>query len=210
MNNKLKLIASLVDPIDSVIDIGCDHAYLAIYLKKNHLCKEVYASDISKNALAIANKNIKDNNLEITTFLSDGFKDINKSDINTAIISGVGASTIINIMKHAPQNITKLITCSHSDLELLRKKMLQNKWYIEEEKVIYESKKYYNIIVFTKNYKKLSQKYLKYGSSKNKDYYNYLLLKKYDMLKRIPKKYLFKRIKIIKEIFDLKILIKRS
>lgn len=210
MNNKLKLIASLVDPIDSVIDIGCDHAYLAIYLKKNHLCKEVYASDISKNALAIANKNIKDNNLKITTFLSDGFKDINKNDINTAIISGVGATTIINILEYAPENITKFIICSHSDLELLRKEMLQNKWYIEEEKVIYESKKYYNIIVFTKNYKKISKIYLKYGNSKNKDYYNYLLLKKYDMLKRIPKKYLFNRIKIIKEIFDLKILIKRS
>ena len=59
LNKKLKTIASLINKNDTVLDIGCDHAYLAIYLKQNNLCKDVYASDINSNALKQANKNIK-------------------------------------------------------------------------------------------------------------------------------------------------------
>ena len=36
LNQKLKVIANLINPQDKVIDIGCDHAYLAIYLKENN------------------------------------------------------------------------------------------------------------------------------------------------------------------------------
>ena len=54
INKKLKAIASFINKHDTVIDIGCDHAYLAIYLKENKLCKNVYASDINQNALNIA------------------------------------------------------------------------------------------------------------------------------------------------------------
>lgn len=34
MNQKLKAIASFVSKDDTVLDTCCDHAYLAIYLKK--------------------------------------------------------------------------------------------------------------------------------------------------------------------------------
>ena len=54
INKKLKAIASFINTQDTVVDIGCDHAYLAIYLKENKLCKNVYASDINENALNIA------------------------------------------------------------------------------------------------------------------------------------------------------------
>ncbi len=56
LNQKLTTISKLVKTNDTVIDIGCDHAYLAIYLKENNLCKEVYASDINENALNGAKK----------------------------------------------------------------------------------------------------------------------------------------------------------
>lgn len=59
INLKLKAIASLIEKEDIVIDTCCDHAYLAIYLKKNRLCKEVYASDINPNALNQAKKILK-------------------------------------------------------------------------------------------------------------------------------------------------------
>ena len=76
INKKLKAIASFINTQDTVVDIGCDHAYLAIYLKENKLCKNVYASDINENALNIAKTNIQEHNLDIETILSDGFKNI--------------------------------------------------------------------------------------------------------------------------------------
>ncbi|MDE5539916.1 MAG: class I SAM-dependent methyltransferase, partial [Bacilli bacterium] len=97
LNLKLKTIADLITNDDIVIDTCCDHAYLAIFLKENKLCKEVYASDISLNALNIAKRNIKAKKLNIKTYLSDGLKDIPNLDINTVVIAGVGTSTALDM-----------------------------------------------------------------------------------------------------------------
>ena len=47
---RLKTVASFINQDDKVVDIGCDHAYLSIYLIKNKFCKKVIASDINENA----------------------------------------------------------------------------------------------------------------------------------------------------------------
>ena len=122
INLKLKTIASFVSPEDIVIDTCCDHAYLAIYLKQNHLCKEVYASDINIHALEVARKNITSSKLNITTYLSDGFKSINNHDIDTTVIAGVGGNTVLDIIDSAPQSIKKYIISSNNNWEVFTSK----------------------------------------------------------------------------------------
>ena len=210
INKKLKAIASFINTQDTVVDIGCDHAYLAIYLKENKLCKNVYASDINENALNIAKHNIKEHNLDIETILSDGFKNIANTNIDTAVISGMGTNSILDIIGYAPQNINKYILCSHNNLDILRKKLYEHKLYIESEIAIYEHKKYYVIMLVTKNYQKENRISLKYGRSNDKKYLSYLLKKEQEVLNRIPKRKIKKRLKHLKNTWDLKVLIKRS
>ena len=210
INKKLKAIASFINTQDTVVDIGCDHAYLAIYLKENKLCKNVYASDINENALNIAKHNIKEHNLDIETILSDGFKSIHNTNIDTAVISGMGTNSILDIIRYAPQNINKYILCSHNNLDILRKKLYEHKLYIESEIAIYEHKKYYVIMLVTKNYQKENRLSLKYGRSNDKEYLSYLLKKEQEVLNRIPKRKIKKRLKHLKNTWDLKVLIKRS
>lgn len=210
INKKLKAIASFINTQDTVVDIGCDHAYLAIYLKENKLCKNVYASDINENALNIAKHNIKEHNLYIETILSDGFKSIHNTSIDTAVISGMGTNSILDIIRYAPQNINKYILCSHNNLDILRKKLYEHKLYIESEIAIYEHKKYYVIMLVTKNYQKENRLSLKYGRSNDKEYLSYLLKKEQEVLNRIPKRKIKKRLKHLKNTWDLKVLIKRS
>ena len=64
LSNRLKAVATLVCKDSRVIDVGCDHAYLDIYLTlyNNNSC---IATDINKNALEIAKNNIKKYNLII-------------------------------------------------------------------------------------------------------------------------------------------------
>jgi len=210
INKKLKAIASFINTQDTVVDIGCDHAYLAIYLKENKLCKNVYASDINENALNIAKHNIKEHNLDIETILSDGFKSIHNPNIDTAVISGMGTNSILDIIRYAPQNINKYILCSHNNLDILRKKLYEHKLYIESEIAIYEHKKYYVIMLVTKNYQKENRLSLKYGRSNDKEYLSYLLKKEQEVLNRIPKRKIKKRLKHLKNTWDLRKLIKRS
>lgn len=210
INLKLKTIANFIDPDDIVLDIGCDHAYLAIYLNENNLCKEVYASDINENALNNAIKNIKDSNLEIQAYLSDGFKNIDNPSINTAVIAGVGTSTILDILKYAPKNIEKYIICSNNNHEELRTKLYKKGLYLKAEIVIQEKNKFYVIELFTKEKESITKRVLKYGKSNNKKYFLHLLDKEKEILACIPKNHFLTRFHHKKNIKELKKLIKRN
>ena len=209
INLKLKTIASFILPDDIVLDTCSDHAYLAIYLKKEQLCKEVYASDINQKALDGAKKNILAAHLNIKTFLSDGFKNIPIKYINTAVIAGVGTNTVLDIMAEAPFNINKYIISSNNQLDVLRKSLYRMGYYIKQEVVVFEHHKYYSIMLVTKDYQKENRLSLKYGRSNNLDYLNFLSKKEQEILAKIPATKVIKRWKHKQNIRELQKLIKR-
>ena len=53
ISNRLKSIAGLITEKDVIADIGCDHAYLDIYLVKNKIVPKAYVSDVNLNALTL-------------------------------------------------------------------------------------------------------------------------------------------------------------
>nr|MCR5787975.1 class I SAM-dependent methyltransferase [Bacilli bacterium] len=73
VSKRIKLIASLLDKDDKVLDVGTDHALLPIYLVKNKLVAKVDASDISSVVLSNAKKNVTKFKYEndINLYLSD-------------------------------------------------------------------------------------------------------------------------------------------
>ena len=58
LSKRLEAVATLVDIDSRVIDVGCDHAYLDIYLTLNN-GNSCIASDINEKALNNAKENIK-------------------------------------------------------------------------------------------------------------------------------------------------------
>lgn len=183
-SEKIKAIAKYIEKNDSVIDVGCDHGYLAIYLAKNKLCQKIIASDISQNALEFAKKNIKKYGLNIKTIVSDGFKNINFF-YDTAVIAGMGANTILSILKEG-ESPDKIIVSSNNDLYLLRKELNRIGYKLLDETIIYEKKHFYSIIYAKKGYQKLSYKKLKFGLSDNLDYYKYLVINNKRIMSVIP------------------------
>lgn len=197
ISKRLKCLADFVDKKDFIADIGCDHGLLSIYLMKNNLCQNVIASDINQNALNNAIKNIKKNNLNIKTILSDGLTNIDTENLNTLIISGMGTTTIKNILsnKNKLKNIHKIIVQSNNDHELLRRSMNDYGYYLKQEKIIFENGKWYITCLFIKSNKSNTNQEIKYGFLNNDEYNNYLLQKKKLLLKKIP---LFNKNKLIK------------
>ena len=64
ISKRLEAISSLV-PIDSkIIDIGCDHGLLDIFLYQQKISKKIIASDVNENSLNNAKENIRKNKLE--------------------------------------------------------------------------------------------------------------------------------------------------
>ena len=185
LNKHLMAIANYIDKNDVVLDVGTDHAYLPIYLQKNNLCMEALASDISKNALENAQKNIEKEHLNIQTFLSDGLTNID-AFFNTLVISGMGTSSIISILD-SPKIPSKIILSSNNELYRLRKYMHHKGYYLKSENVILEKNKYYSIMYYMKKKGFIKKSDLLFGKSHNKEYYKYLLQKEKDIFKKSHK-----------------------
>ena len=196
ISNRLKTIASLVDT-KSIIDVGCDHALLDIYLtNKGIKCR---GTDISSNCIKLAKENIKKYNLEdkIDLYVTDGLKNIDILETDTIVVAGMGTNTILDIIKDVTN---PLILLSNNDIFKLRKEVIKLGYYIDSEIAIKDGKYYYVIIRFKKGYKKYKYKdYIVGPILKEKEYYVYLynkLLRNYNNIsnKNIIKKLKEKRI----------------
>ena len=201
LSHRLKTIASLVEKDINVIDVGCDHGLLDIYLTlyNNNKC---IASDVNENALNSAISNIKMYNLEdmIKTVISNGLDNINIKKNTTVIIAGMGANTILDIIRN--YNLESLIICSNNDYSLLRTE-LSKKYTIIEEVAVLDKKKYYIIFKLKLGTIKYSKKDIFLGpilkTKKDKEttlYYNYLYKTNLKIISSIPKKYIIKRLKL--------------
>lgn len=157
MNNKLSkrllAIAEMIEDGKTVYDIGCDHAYLDIYLtlhRKNITC---YAIDVRPSVIKIAKENIKNAGLIIPIILNNGLENININDNSTVVLAGMGTRTILKIIKN--KNIPEMIIQSNDDLFLLRNELMNAGYKITEEKLIFEFGYYYVFIkvILEKNVK---------------------------------------------------------
>lgn len=208
LSKRLASIASNIDKEDKVVDIGCDHGYLSIYLKAVNGNKVVIATDINENALNMAKKNINKNSILIETRLGNGLDVIKHNEVDTIIISGMGCNTILNILKkNKLKYIKKIVIQSNTDIPLIRKYINKLGYTIKNEQLIIDKNIYYIIITFTKGKHKYTKKELYFGPILLKEN-NYLfnekkaieLNKLEEILKKIPSKKIITKYKLKKVI----------
>ena len=206
ISKRLKTIIEFLNKDDSLVDVGCDHGLLSIYLTKNNLVKKVIASDVNANALSSAINNISKANLDIETILSDGIRDVDLNGINALVIAGMGASTIKHILSDGDRlkNIEKIITQSNNDHEMLREFMNKIGYYLDNELYVFDKGKWYVTSCFVKSNKKNSKSVIKYGLLNNKEYNQYMIDGKEAILDKIPFSSIEARELLIKEIEELK------
>lgn len=150
ISNRLESLVKYVNPLDQVIDVGCDHALLDIFLVQSKIVNHIYVSDVNQNALDNGKNNIEKYELQnnITPVLSYGIEKINNFDVDTIIISGMGSKTIIDILSSPNLNkIYKLILQSNNNYGDLRRFLKEKNYKIIEEEIVKDGKKtYINII----------------------------------------------------------------
>jgi len=214
ISRRLKTIASFVNKNDKVVDIGTDHGLLAIFLYKNKLCSSIIASDVNDNALRSAKVNIRANKLEeeIPTIISDGFSNLDMKLIDTAVIAGMGRTTISNIIDNSKSNyVKKYIIQTNNEHAMLRKYMDRRGLFLNREIVLKERNKFYIIMEFIKSDKKNSKQELEFGlvNGSYRDYYTHVLLQNSIILNRIPRKKIILRAKQKKYNNNIKKIIKK-
>ena len=206
LSKRLSSLTKYIKKDDSIIDIGCDHALLDIYLIKNNIVNNMIVSDIHEGALEQGINNIKNSKLsdKIDARLGNGLEVLtDKDNINTILISGMGSSTILDILNNDYlNNIKKLIIQSNNDYYLLRKEIIKKGFIIKEEEYLIDKNKEYINIVFERGNITYSNDELLYGPIliHDKEYLNSIISTKKQILSYIPKRKIILRYKINKEI----------
>ncbi len=202
LSKRLQLVASFVPDNTNVIDVGCDHALLSIYLVNTLKNVKVTASDINPNPLKIAKENIKKYQLEkkIKVVLQNGIENIDE-DINTIVISGMGGILISKILsnKEKLKNIKNIIVSPNNDFPLVRKTLVKLGYKIDKEQLVIDNQKTYLVLRAVLGVSPRLN-YL-FGTLTNKSleticYYTNLLTTNTNILKKMPKKYFLKRLKL--------------
>ena len=193
LSRRLEVVASYVRDNSKVIDIGCDHGFLSIFLAKKYDNIKIIASDINENALGNAIENINKMNLQdkIDVRLGNELDVISALEIDTIVISGMGANTIVGILKYSRDKLTcvkDIIVQSNTDLYFLRKNITFLGYYIEDETLVLDKNIIYTVIKFSKGKKRYSYKELYLGPIlllKNDDLFKMKCRKELDTLRII-------------------------
>lgn len=193
LSRRLQAIIDMIPEGVRVIDVGCDHAFLDIYLtlKGTNRC---IASDINENVLKKTKEMIESYQLldKIQIVRSDGLKEIEIKQDDFVVIAGMGTSTILRILSE--KEITQVIIQSNNDLEELRRKLSDNYGFlIVDEQVVFEKNLYYVIMKIQKGNVRYSDKECQLGpiliskrDSLTKSYFEALLKKKKKILDALP------------------------
>lgn len=152
MEDKKRLldIVNILDSNKKVIDVGTDHGLVPLYLAKNNISNDIIATDISAPSLQKLIDRLDDNLRKvIKTKVTDGFKGLESSDNQVAIIAGMGANTIIEIIEESidfAKKLDYLVLASNVNTYELRQFLNQQGFYIDKDFLSYENKKYYDIL----------------------------------------------------------------
>lgn len=196
IKGRLKAIANMVPPSDSLADIGTDHGYIPTYLVTKGTIERAIAADISRPSLARAQALIKAEGLEdrIQTRLGDGLAILSIGEVDTIILAGVGGgltSEILSRDREIAQATTTLVLQPMTAIEDLRRWLAANGYRIFDEDLVKERGRIYEIIAVTPGYREMA----------NDLYHNigeFLINKKHPLLKE----YIFGKIRIAKGIIS--------
>ena len=143
----------------SAIDVGCDHAKLAIYLIQSGICKSVLACDINDGPVNKARENVSrrkfmDEPLDkyIKVLKNDGLTGLENVDADRVFILGMGGELIANILESAAytrdvnRKTAYVLQAMTSEYDL-RKYLYENGYNIVKEQLVRDKERIYSLIL---------------------------------------------------------------
>ena len=149
--SRIELLASLNKDANSLVDVGCDHGYVAIKAIKEYNAKYAYLLDVNQLPLESAKKNVSHEGLlDQTDFLlSDGLIKY-EGPTDNLVIAGMGGMLITKILSDSlfkAKCFKKVILEANNEVDKLRGFLINNHFVFDDEFIIKDGKRVYEIIV---------------------------------------------------------------
>lgn len=180
---RLKKIAELIPVGCTLADIGTDHAYLPVYCFQNGIIKSAIAMDINPMPLKRAENHLIKYGFSkrCELRLSDGLRELKRGETDVIVIAGMGGILIKNILSSSLDIIaddTLLFLQPMTAPVELRQFIFENGMTVDNEYVVREENKYYNIFEVRKGKAIIVDEMLYIGKNLRKNssecYFDYL------------------------------------
>lgn len=163
LSKRLERVGELVPQNAVLADIGSDHAYLPANLILNKKIQTAIAGEVVEGPFQSAKHLVAELNLakQISVRKGDGLEVIQSSDKVTAIsICGMGGALIRDILNRGDlqkklSGEEVLLLQANIGEQTLRTWLVDHNYIIENESIVYENEKTYEIIVAIKSDKKI-------------------------------------------------------
>lgn len=163
LSKRLEMVASFVPTGAIVADIGSDHAYLPCYLVHKGIVSHAIAGEVVKGPYESAVKQVRAEGLaqQITVRMADGLAAVEETDKVTAVtIAGMGGPLIVSILEKHPaalKTVTRLILQPNIHAKTIREWALVNGWALQDEVILEEDGKVYEVLVLQRGQMNLSE-----------------------------------------------------
>lgn len=150
LSKRMQAVADMVDE-SKIVDIGCDHAFVSMYMIQAKKADRVIAMDVKKGPLDIAKNNIFDYGMAdlIDVRLSNGFDKLSVGEADCAIIAGMGGGLMVDILTRGKPHIDAgihLVLQPQSEPWKVREYLCSIGYEIVKEDMVEEDDKFYVII----------------------------------------------------------------
>lgn len=148
LSGRLQALADMVSEGKTIVDVGCDHGFLDIYLVQAGKTLHALAMDVRKGPLSAAKEHVRECGLEdrIKTRLSDGLERFHAGEAQVLICAGMGGPLMQRILTDDPKktaSFEEMILQPQSEIREFRVFLRENGYRIVEERILLDEGKYY-------------------------------------------------------------------
>lgn len=145
LSPRLQKMADLIQPGETVADIGTDHGFLPMALWESGISPRVILSDINSGPLEKARVNIEKYfpETEFDVRLGSGLSAIHPVEVDAIIIAGMGGQLISEILGedlNKTRTFKRMILQPRNAQDKLRAWLMENGFFIYDESLVREGK----------------------------------------------------------------------
>ncbi len=143
-NERLGVIFSHLDEVETFADIGADHGYIAREMLRENKCQKAIVTDISAECLKKAEKILAgEYDGRYTMLVTDGLKGVPKSD--EVLIAGMGGEIISSIIEKADFLPEIFVLQPMKNSDVVRRTLLKCRYKLIID-YTFKDKKFYDLI----------------------------------------------------------------
>lgn len=155
LSNRLSAIAALVPRGCAAADVCADHALLATALAASGRAPRVIAIDIAAAPLALARSNVALHRMEdrVDVRQGDGLTGLAEGEVEVVVIAGIGGRAMLKMLsRRRPEalGVTTLVLQANKRVDRVRAWLPQNGWTIDEEALVEERGRFFEVIRATR------------------------------------------------------------